>query len=319
MRQVRVNVTAPMATRRAFIAYCHSASYGVSAGMKLAVEWHQTLLGTPMPYDPADFTSSRGGHSRLTVLVSWPQEWNGRADGDAAVREMCLEALAAWEDAGCPELKRGPRQRSRWQCRRDREKSERRERFANRMVRGVIKISLWKNAPLLADLAHSRGINIGAAVREAMQWAYRRDAGGELGAEWLYGFKQAAISNDRPELANRTLYYPGEWQDALDEESGGTMSQWIRDAVFDWLDAQGVPAHRPVDRSALPVKEPKPVVVKPVKVREVEPCARTIQIAAEARDESRWPVGRGVCAGSITGRPYVGTVARDERAEGVAV
>lgn len=318
MRQTRVNITAPMATRRAFIAYCHSASYGVSAGMKLAVEWRQALLGTPMPYDPGDFTSTRGGQSRLAILVAWPQEWNGRASGDAAVREMCLEALAHWEVAGRPELKRGPRQKSRWQSRRDREKAERRQRFANRMVRGVVKISLWKNAALLADLAHSRGINIGAAVREAMQWAYRRDAGGELGAEWLYGFEQASISNDRPELANRTLYYPGEWQESLDQEAGGTLSLWIREAVFDWLDAQGVPAHRPVDRSALPVKEPKPVVVKPARVRMVGPCSRTKQLATEAREQSRWPVGRGVCTGSITGRPYVGTVARDERAEGVA-
>jgi len=318
MRQTRVNITAPMATRRAFISYCHSASYGVSAGMKLAVEWHQALLGTPMPYDPADFTSTRGGQSRLAVLVSWPQEWNGRASGDAAVREMCLEALAAWEAAGRPELKRGPRVRPDWRCKRDREKAERRERFANRMVRGVVKISLWKNAQLLADLAHARGINIGAAVRDAMQWAYRRDAGGELGAEWLYGFKQAAISNDRPELANRTLYYPGEWQEALDQEAGGTLSLWIREAVFDWLDVQGVPAQRPVDRSALPVKEPKPVVVKPVKVRMAGPCSRTVELAAEAREQSRWPVGRGVCMGAMTGRPYVGTVARDERAEGVA-
>ena len=155
----------------------------------------------------------------------------------------------------------------------------------------------------------------------------RRDPGGAaasglvsrtVSARGKDGPFPAAISNDRPELANRTLYYPGEWQDALDQESGGTMSQWIRDAVFDWLDAQGVPAHRPVDRSALPVKEPKPAKVKPVKVREVGPCSRTKQLAAEARDESRWPVGRGVCMGAITGRPYVGTVVRDERAEGVA-
>ena len=315
MRQVRVNVTAPMETRRAFIGYCHSRGYGVSAGMKLAVERHQALLGNPMPYDPADFTSTRGGQSGLAVLVSWPQEWSVRADGDAAVREMCLEALGHWEVAGRPELKRGLRQRSRWQCKRDREKAERRERFANRMVRGVVKISLWKNAALLADLAQSRSINIGAAVREAMQWAYRRDAAGELGAEWLYGFKQAFISNDRPELANRTLYYPGEWQEALDQEAGGTLSLWIREAVFDWLDAQGVPAHRPVDRSQLPAKEPKPVVAKPVKARMVGPCSRTVELAAEAREQSRWPRGCAPVVGSVTGRVYV---ARVERMEGVA-
>lgn len=321
MRQVRVNVTAPMETRRAFIAHCHAQQFGVSSGIKLAVEWHQAVLGNPMPYDPADFTTTRGGQSRMALLVSWPEEWRERAQGDAAVREMCLAALAAWEDAGRPELKRGPRRKPEWRCRRAREKAERRLAFANRAIRGCIKISLWRNAVLVADLAHSRGINIGAAVRQAMQWAYRRDSGKDLGEKWLYGFKAASISNDRPELANRTLYYPGEWQEALDEEAGGQLSLWIREAVFDWLDAQGVPAHRPQVRDAIvpkEVKEPKPVTVKPAKLRAAGPCERTKQLASEARNESRWPAGCGLRIGSITGRPYVGKVARDERAEGVA-
>ncbi len=318
MKQTRINIiAAPMPTRRAFIAHCHAQGLGVSAGMKLAVEWRQAQLGNPMPRDPADYTTTRGGQTRLAILVSWPGEWDVRAKGDAAIVAICLDALAAWESAGRPELKRGPR-RGPAQRKRDRERAKRREQFENRAVRGVIKISLWKNAQLLADLAQSRGINIGAAAREAMQWAYRRDAGAELGAQWLFGFKAAAMGNDRPDLTVRTLYYPGEWQDALDEESGGELSQWIRAAVFDWLDAQGVPTHRPPDRNALPFKEPKAAKVKPARVRMVGPCSRTKQLAAEAREQSRWPVGRGVCTGTITGRPYVGTVARDERAEGVA-
>ena len=318
MKQTRINIAAPMPTRRAFIAHCHAQGLGVSAGMKLAVEWRQLQLGNPMPRDPADYTTTRGGQTRLAILVSWPGEWDCRAKGDAEVAAICLDALAAWDAAGRPEMKRGPRDLTGYRRKRDRERAARRENLGTRAVSGCIKISLWKNAALLAGLAESRGINIGAATREAMQWAYRRDAGAELGAQWLHGFKTSAFSNDRPELTNRTLYYPGEWQDALDEESGGELSLWIRAAVFDWLDAQGVPAHRPPDRSALPVKEPKPAVVKPVKVRMVGPCSRTKQLAAEAREQSRWPVGRGVCTGSITGRPYVGTVARDERAEGVA-
>lgn len=309
MRQTRVNIPAPIATRRALLAHCHAQGFGVSAGMKLAVEWRQAQLGRPMPYDPSDLVPTRGGQARLAVLVAWPQEWNERAQGDGAILAMCLDALEAWEAAGRPELKRGPRKRPDWRCRRDREKAARRLEFANRAIRGCIKISLWKNSALLADLAHSRGVNMGACIREAMQWAYRRDSGKELGERWLYGFKKAAISNDRPELANRTLHYPGEWQDALDEEAGGELSQWIRAAVFDWLDAQGVTAHRPPDRNAVPAKIPKPPKApKPVKARMVGPCARTVQLSKEASAESRWPVGRGVCVGSITGRQYVGPV-----------
>jgi len=61
MGQTRTNIAAPMPTRRAFIAHCHAQGLGVSAGMKLAVEWRQLQLGKPMPRDPSDFTTTRGG------------------------------------------------------------------------------------------------------------------------------------------------------------------------------------------------------------------------------------------------------------------
>ena len=60
-----------------------------------------------------------------------------------------------------------------------------------------------------------------------------------------------------------------------------------------------------------------PFVVRGDTLRAAASAMRTL-LAAEARNESRWPAGCGLRFGSITGRPYVGKVARDERAEGVA-
>ena len=111
-----------------------------------------------------------------------------------------------------------------------------------------------------------------------------------------------------------TVGFPIAWLIAIDTTIPGSRQAFMEAAICARV---GIEKRAP---------ERSPAVERMVEVRrerlrynpDLRSSAPRPKMVQEARDESRWPAGCGLCIGSITGRPFAGKVARDERADGVA-
>lgn len=293
-----------------FIAACRDANLAISAGVRVAVEWHAKRSGRALPglieAHRAWSAKAGGDVAKGGVLVYVPDEWATALDAfGVKLAEKCRVAMRAWLAGGCPlDLV----QRTSAQLR------ARAARLAKDDAdgRSQVTIKLAGLRHMVAELSRERGVPMAVVVREMMAAEYLRQTGNALPT--IVGASRGRVDRDGPADGTIGVSLPVSWLMAVDAVSGNDRQEWIRGAVR---------AHFGVDNP-----EPSRCVAAEAAFRSRQEKARAVALSrssaptetqrAQAKDGSRWPVGRGVCTGTITGRPYVGTVARDERAEGVA-
>lgn len=172
----------------------------------------------------------------------------------------------------------------------------------------------------LDALCRQLGIAYSAAYRLAVEWHAAR-TGLELDST---GSHIAGYSPLRPGQVSIKIARSDKW--VRQYRDARVYRAAARAALEVWV-AAGAPllrdqsirattTRRPTVRSGVMVSCERPARRLRSGSRD-ESCAPRSRFVSECEAQSIWPVGRHVQPGSITGRPYVGKVARDERAEGV--
>ena len=290
-----------------FIAACKDANLAISAGVRLAVEWHAKRSGRALPVlmeAHRSWSAKAGGDvAKGGVVVYVRDEWATALDAfGVKLAEKCRVAMRAWLAGGCP-LDLVQRTSAQLRARAARLAKDDAD-FKNQVT-----IKLVGLRHMVADLSRERGVPMSVVVREMMAAEYLRQTGGALPT--FVGASRGRAGRNEPADGTIGVSLPVSWLMAVDAVSGNDRQEWIRGAVR---------AHFGVNNP-----EPSRCVAAEAAFRSRQEKARAVALSrssaptetqrAQAKGGSRWPVGAGVCVGSITGQVYV---ARVERVEGVA-
>ena len=283
-----------------FIAACKESNLAISAAIRLAVEWHAKRSGRPLPglIEAHRSWSAKAGENvaKGGVLVYVPSEWAvALSSGKTRIAEQCRVAMRAWLAAGCPlDLV----QRTSAQLRARAAKLDKDETDSRSQV--TIKLAGLRH--MVLGLSVSRGVPMAVVVREMMAAEYLRQAGRPLPT--ICGATRAPVNRGGPADGTIGISMPVSWLIAIDEISRHDRQEWIRGAVRAHFGVDNPePGRSEAAEAAFRARQEKARAV--VLSRSAAPSEA---MRAHAKDESRWPAGRGVCTGSITGRQYVGPV-----------
>lgn len=306
---MQVHYSPPRETLRKLMAECHRLDLALSAGVRVALEWSYGQHGRPLP-DVAD--RHRGWSAKTSdepekVLLYIPKSWVDVLGGEAgAIRKRAAAAVDHWLSAGAPAvnfLRTSEYLRLRERAAKDN---------ADAGTFSLVKIQLGQAREAVIAAATSHGLTCASFIRRVVADAYLVRMGVELEAapETPAGRGRARTSAENA----ITVGFPISWLIAIDTTIPGSRQAFMETAICARV---GVEKRAP---------ERSPAVERMVEVRRerlrympgLRSSAPRPDMVQEARDESRWPAGCVVVAGSITGRPCVVRLARVERAEGVA-
>lgn len=306
---MQVRLSPSKARLRQLMEACYRLDLALSAGVRVALEWYEAQAGRPLPRAAGRHRafSAKTGDDPKQVLLYLPKPWVDQLGGGAeGVRKRTMAAVAAWLAAGSPAV----------DLMRTSEHLRRREQAAKDNAdagsMSPVKLQLGKARALVIAAAEALGLAASTLIRRTVAEAYQARTGATL---------PAAPESDARKARTReggtndlSVSFPIAWLVAIDTAIPGSRQSFMEAAVYASVGMEKPrPAYSPGVASMVETRRER--ARYELRGSSSAPRAR---MAAEAREQSRWPVGRGVCMGAMTGRPYVGTVARDERAEGVA-
>jgi len=294
---MQIRVTPNKATLAALIDACRAADLALSAGVRVALEWHERQQGRALPptTDRHRAWSAKTGDAPKEVLLYIQTSWVALVGGtQAGIRRTCAAALKAWLAAGAPagELSRTTEQL--------RLKARSLKDNADTGAMAPVKLRLCAVRGLAIAAADAENVSAATLLRRIIRDAFRRKTGEELpeARETPQNFGRAR----RDGAHDLCVYVPIAWLVRLDVAVSGSRTAWIEAAVYERFGVEK------------PQAAYSPAVASMVETRrerlrfKTNDSAPRAAMAAEAREQSRWPVGRGVCVGAITGRQYVGPV-----------
>ena len=294
-----VRLTPSKATMAALMAACKAADLALSASVRVALEWQYREQGRPLPQatDRHRAWSAKAGESPKHVLFYMPQAWDSLTCGEAAdVRRSCMTAVHLWLAAGAPvgELRRTTEQL------RLRARSIKDNADAGAMH--PVKLRLGRVRAMVVASAQEQDMTAATLVRRIVRESFFAKTGRELPdmAETPHQLGRAR-ADVRGDLC---VSMPIAWLVQLDATLSGSRTAWIEAAVCTRFGVDMTKrAHTPAVGAMVEARQER--MRSAILARSAAP---RFEMAAEARGQSRWPAGRGVCVGSITGRQYVGPV-----------
>lgn len=306
---MQIRVTPNKATLAALIDACRAADLALSAGIRVALEWHAREQGRELPPTTERHRawSAKTGDAPKQVLLYIPKPWVSLVgETQTGIRRTCVAALKGWLAAGAPagELSRTTEQL----------------RLRARSLKDNADTGAMM--PVKLRLGHARGLAIAAADAENVSAATLlrrliREAFAARTGEELPPVHETPLQLGRARMDGKNdlcVAVPIAWLVRLDAAVSGSRTAWIESEVCKRFGVErSKPAHSPAVAAMVETRRER----ARYELRGRSSAPRP-EMADEAREQSRWPAGCGLCVGSITGRPFAGMLARVERAEEAA-
>jgi len=292
-----VRLTPNKATMAAMMVACKAADLALSAAVRVALEWQHREQGRPLPQatDRHRAWSAKAGDAPKHVLFYMPKAWDSLTCGEAAdVRRSCMTAVHLWLAAGAPvgELSRTTEQlRLRARSLKDN---------ADVGAMHPVKLRLGKVRAMVVSFAQEQDMTAATLVRRIVREAFHAKTGRELPevaeTPQQLGRTRADVRGDLG------VSMPIAWLVQLDAALSGSRTAWIEAAVCARFGVEMTKrAHTPTVAAMVEARQER--MRYAIASRSSAPRPEMVD---EAREQSRWPAGRGVFVGAITGRQYVG-------------